>query len=115
MVRLPLHRIQNGKSIQGDHVTQLSIEDYLKTARYEGPVNAEDCARLEGQTRKIFDLMKDGCYRTLAEIEMMTGYPQASISAQLRHLRKLRFGGNQVDKRRRDGGQWEYQLISRIQ
>lgn len=95
---------------------QVSIEDYLKTARYEGPVNAADCARLEGQTRRIFDLMKDGTYRTLAEIENLTGYPQASISAQLRHLRKLRFGGNQVDKRRRDnGGQWEYQLKNRIQ
>ena len=30
-------------------MNQLSIEDYIKTARYEGPVNAADCARLEGQ------------------------------------------------------------------
>jgi|GEM_PF-4344788 len=29
---------------------QSTIEDYIKTARYEGPVNAADCARLEGQT-----------------------------------------------------------------
>lgn len=29
---------------------QSTIEDYIKTARYEGPVNADDCARLEGQT-----------------------------------------------------------------
>jgi len=27
-------------------MNQLSIEDYIKTARYEGPVNAADCARL---------------------------------------------------------------------
>ena len=27
-------------------MNQLSIEDYIKTARYEGPVNADDCARL---------------------------------------------------------------------
>ena len=26
---------------------QLSIEDYIKTARYEGPVNAADCSRLD--------------------------------------------------------------------
>ena len=46
---------------------QLSIEDYIKTARYEGPVNAADCARLEGQTLRIYRLMIDkgkrrGCF-----------------------------------------------------
>lgn len=97
-------------------MNQLSIEDYLKTARYEGPVNAADCARLEGQTRKIFELMKDGRFRTLAEIESVTGYPQPSISSQLRHFRKIRFGGHTLNKRRRnDGAQWEYQLIERVQ
>ena len=94
---------------------QLTIEDYLKTARYEGPVNAADCERLEGQTRAIFNLMVDECWRTLAEIEGITGYPQASISAQLRHLRKPRFGSHTINKRRRgiNGGTWEYNLERR--
>jgi hypothetical protein len=35
-------------------MNQFSIEDYIKTARYEGPVNAADCARLEGQTLRIY-------------------------------------------------------------
>ena len=91
---------------------QLSIEDYIKTARYEGPVNADDCARLEGQTLRIYRLMIDGIWRTLEEIQRATGDPQASISAQLRHLRKGRFGGNIVDKQRR-GNQWEYRLQRR--
>jgi len=91
---------------------QLTIEDYLKTARYEGPVNAADCARLEGQTRRIYDLMSDGVFRTLSEIEATTGDPQASVSSQMRHFRKIRFGGHAVNKRRR-GNQWEYQLIVR--
>ena len=93
-------------------MTQLSIEDYLKTARYEGPVNAADCARLEGQSRRIWNLMIDGVWRTLSEIEHTTGDPAPSISSQLRHFRKTRFGGNIVNKRRR-GNQWEYQLIIR--
>ena len=93
-------------------MTQLTLEDYLKTARYEGPVTARDCERLEGQTRRIYELMRDASYRTLAEIEMITGDPQPSISSQLRHYRKLRFGGHTVNKRRR-GNQWEYQLIIR--
>ncbi len=28
-------------------MNQLSIEDYLKTARYEAPVNAADCGPLK--------------------------------------------------------------------
>ena len=93
-------------------MTQLTIEDYIKTARYEGPVNADDCARLEGQTLRIYRLMIDGNWRTLEEIHGATGDPQASVSAQLRHLRKIRFGGNIVDKQRR-GNQWEYRLQRR--
>lgn len=50
---------------------------------------ALDDARLAGQILRIFELMKDGAWRTLGEIAAATGDPQASISAQLRHLRKL--------------------------
>ena len=91
------------------------IEDWLKVARYEGPVDGhKDFDRLQGQTLRIYNLMSDGIFRTLQEIEALTGYPQASISAQLRHCRKLRFGGNTVNKRRReDKGLWEYQLLER--
>ncbi len=49
---------------------------------------------------------------TLAELRESFGYPEASISAQLRHLRKERFGGYIVEKRRRvaDKGTWEYRV-----
>ena len=96
---------------------QWTIEDYLARARYEGAVDPiVDFDRLQGQTRKIFNLMSDGIFRTLAEIEAITGYPQASISAQLRHLKKLRFGGHTINKRRKYEvrGLWEYQLVPRI-
>lgn len=89
---------------------QLSIDDFLKAARYEGPVNDADCERLKKQMKRIYSLMSDGRWRTLAEIEALTGDPQASISAQLRHLRKPRFGSHTVNKQRR-GNQWEYQLV----
>jgi hypothetical protein len=75
------------------------IDDYL----------AND--RLCGQIKRIYDLMSDGRWRSLAEIERATGDPQASISAQIRHLRKDRFGGHRVEKRRRgESGTWEYQV-----
>lgn len=75
-----------------------------------------DHDRLGRQINEIFGLMKDGQYRTLREIEQATGHPQASCSAQLRNLRKSRFGGHLVNKRRRpstelDRGIFEYQLV----
>jgi hypothetical protein len=74
----------------------------------------KDDVRLRGQILRIYKLMKDGKWRTLYEIEAGTGDPQASISAQLRHLRKKRFGSNTVNKRPRglrEGGLFEYQLV----
>lgn len=86
--------------------------------RFDGSdyVPAVDDVRLTGQVRRVFDLMRDGGWRTLAEIERATGDPAASISAQLRHLRKPRFGAHTVDKRARGDrvhGLWEYRLTLR--
>jgi DNA adenine methylase len=53
---------------------------------------AIDNPRLSRQHVRIRDLMLDGVWRTLDEIAAITQDPQASISAQLRHLRKERFG-----------------------
>jgi len=55
--------------------------------------------------------MKDGTWRTLAEISETTGDPPASVSAQLRHLRKPRFGGYTVDRRHMGGGLYQYRLV----
>ena len=73
-----------------------------------------DEARLLGQHRRVFDVMCDGVWRTLGEIQAWTGDPQASISARLRDFRKARFGGHCVDRRRRgedSRGLWEYRLV----
>jgi len=61
---------------------------------------------------------------TLDELSKLTHYPPASISAQLRHLRKPEYGGFLVEKRPRAGSNvlrgedfgtvWEYQLRRRI-
>ena len=73
-----------------------------------------DQKRLTGQIKRVYDLMIDGRWRTLGEIAQETHDPEASISAQLRHLRKPRFGSHLVDKRRRGDekrGLYEYKLI----
>jgi hypothetical protein len=50
-----------------------------------------DYNRLTGQIKDIYEVMRDGRWRTLSEIEHLTGHPGASISAQLRNLRKPRY------------------------
>ncbi len=80
-------------------------------------VAEHDHARLSLQHERIRDLMLDGEWRTLDEIATATGDPAASISAQLRHLRKPRFGSWVVEKRiRRDrkAGLYEYQLRAAV-
>jgi predicted transcriptional regulator len=73
-----------------------------------------DKARLTGQIERIFNCMKDGNWRSLQEIESITDDGQASVSAQMRNLRKNKFGEHTVLKRRRGAeksGLFEYQLI----
>jgi hypothetical protein len=72
-----------------------------------------DEIRLTGQIKRIYSLMEDGKWRTLSEIEEKTGDPQASISAQLRHLRKPRFGSYIIEKQRKGEpkvGLFEYRI-----
>lgn len=82
-----------------------------------GPAYSEelDGKRIQKQHEEIRDYMLCREWRTLAEIASALRYPEASVSAQLRHLRKARFGGHVVEKRRRlspSGAQWEYRVRS---
>ena len=99
------------------HILQMKIENERGQKRKFNGVSYEpilDEFRLTKQIGNIFALMRKGEWLTLSEIEKELNYPQASISAQLRHLRKERFGKHIVDKRRRGDdtkGLWEYRLI----
>lgn len=77
-------------------------------------VPERDDERLSSQYRRIFALMSDGQWRSLAAIAVATGDPTPSISAQLRHMRKPRFGGYTVNRRYLSGGFYEYQLQSGV-
>ena len=69
-----------------------------------------DKDRLRSLLGRVFQLMADGRWRTLAEIRERTGGSEASVSSRLRDLRKAKFGGYTVEHRRKAGGTWEYQL-----
>lgn len=91
---------------------------------FDGPVyNPElDNARLRQQIGRVYALMLDGEWRTLDDIQAGTAAmrddggrdPHASISAQLRHLRKPRWGSHTIQKREavEGSGLWEYRMIA---
>ena len=88
----------------------------MTNPEFDGPVYeaAYDKIRLTGQVNRVFNAMKDGRWRTLREIHNLTTAPESSISAQLRHLRKPKFGAHLVNKQSRgarENGLWEYRLI----
>lgn len=83
-------------------------------ARFDGAdySPAEDDGRLSDQLARIKALMMDGGWRTLAAISDAVRAPPASVSAQLRHLRKDRFGGYTVERRKaNERGLYEYRVL----
>lgn len=73
-----------------------------------------DKDRLNKQSRRIYDLMIDGGWRTLKEIAAVTAAPEASASACLRDFRKDKWHNHRVEKRRRGepkSGLWEYRVL----
>ncbi len=66
-----------------------------------------DARRLRSQREIIRDVMLAAAdcdtWLTLGELRALTRYGEASISAQLRHLRKCENGGYDVAKRHREG------------
>ena len=57
-----------------------------------------DDERLDKQIDRVKLATRDGIPKTLAAIARECGDPEASVSAQLRHLRKDRHGAHTVDK-----------------
>lgn len=81
--------------------------------RFDGSdyVRERDDVRLKGQMLRVWQCMCDEKWRSLNEISRFTGDPESSVSAQLRHLRKERFGSHTVKKEYRDYGLFVYRLI----
>src|ERR1700676_3584774 len=95
-------------------------QDQMSEAVASPPVAASDGMFRPGRTQRetlLMVLRLAGQYETwvtLAELAAKTKFPPASISAQLRHLRKAEYGGWRVEKRRREWVRedvvWEYRL-----
>lgn len=73
-------------------------------------VPQRDNARLSTQLDKIKRLMRDGKWRTLDEISSVVNAPPASVSAQLRNLRKDQFGNYDVQRKHIGKGLYNYRI-----
>jgi len=73
---------------------------------------AADHVRLNAQTLRVWAVLTSGQWYTLAELGRLTGDPEASVSARLRDLRKVKFGAHVVERRRvtDDRGLFMYRL-----
>jgi hypothetical protein len=83
----------------------------LACAYFDGPdVSEADRERLNTQLWRVYRLMRGGGWHTLAEIARAVGGSETGVAARLRDLRKARFGGHQIERRRVAGGLWEYRM-----
>lgn len=69
--------------------------------------HARDFARLNTQQEKVWAVVRDGQWHTLADIAEKTGCPEASVSARLRDLRKM---GCTVEHECIRRGLWRYRV-----
>lgn len=71
----------------------------------------QDEARLTGQLRRVWDVMIDGQWHTLAELAARCDGSEAAISARIRDFRKPKFGGHTVERVRVQDGLYRYRLV----
>jgi len=89
-------------------VSQMDLIPQFDGATYSPE---RDHERLATQLERVKLLMRDGRWRTLRDISKLTDTPEASASAQLRNLRKPRFGGYTIERRYIDNGLYEYRVL----
>jgi hypothetical protein len=81
---------------------------------FGGEHDPDEVPRLATQLQAVWDLMADGRWRRLTEIAAAAKCDTQSAGARCRDLRKPKFGGHTVEKRRVPGtAVREYRLIPR--
>lgn len=100
------------------HPTPTGVPGSERDATFDGETLdlRRDQGRLALQLSKVYMLMSDGCERTLDQIAEAVSTPERpvstqSASARLRDLRKPKFGGFDVERRRHGNVNW-YRLVT---
>lgn len=94
------------------NIFEQNTEIEKEKLRFNGPdyVASRDNIRLGTQLKKILKLMIDNKWRSLKEISDIVNAPESSVSAQLRHLRKPRFGSYEVERKHLGNGFYKYKV-----
>jgi hypothetical protein len=72
-----------------------------------------DYKRLRGQILKVYDVMRDGRWHSLAELAQRVDGSEAWVSARIRDFRKEKYGSRTVLRRRvAGGGFYWYRLVT---
>jgi hypothetical protein len=98
-----------------DQLSFLDLPD-PEPAKFDGQTYdpAQDKERLTSQLRRVWQVMSDGNWWTVAQIQRLTGDPSQSVQARLRDLRKDKFGSYLVETRRvTKSGLYEYRVGSK--
>ena len=70
-----------------------------------------DNGRLQAQLSAVkIQMFMSPRWWTLGELARATGYPEASVSARLRDLRKPKFGSYNVERKYVERGIWAYRV-----
>ena len=96
-------------SIGAPQLADLPLFCRFDGATYDPTLDQE---RLTGQLGRVYGVMRGGDWHTLDELVTRCGGTTASVSARLRDLRKSRFGGYTVERRRKTAGVWLYRITA---
>jgi hypothetical protein len=93
---------------------QMDLQEAIDAPTFDGVTydHALDGSRLTRQLAKVAAFMADGRPHTLAELAEAAECSEASASARVRDLRKARFGGHVVERKRVGTGLWSYRLVA---
>ena len=69
-----------------------------------------DNGRLHVQLTEVRRITGNEQWWTLAQLARATGFPEASVSARLRDLRKAKFGSFNVERKYVERGIWAYRV-----
>ncbi len=113
MHRVPVEAVMKPVNQQGvmcfDQPAQQKVEDFGGSTYSP----SADGVRLTGHLGRVYDLMKDGVWRTITQIAELTSGSEPGTSARLRDLRKPQHGGHTVERRRSQfqNSVYEYRMI----
>lgn len=72
---------------------------------------ALDEDRLATALGRVYQVLSDGTWYTIAQVAHLAQCSEAGASARMRDLRKWRFGHHIIERQRVSGGLWRYRMV----